>query len=147
MTSPAAHRAQVGALPVRGKVGAYEILLVTSRDTGRWIIPKGWPMKGKKDHEAAAQEAFEEAGVTGRMHKHPMGAYTYVKGTRDGSEAIRVMVYMLEVREEVDRWPERKQRSREWVSAGKAASMVNEPGLSEILARLNVVPDARQTTR
>ena len=144
MTSPAAHRAQVGALAVRGKAGAYEILLVTSRDTGRWIIPKGWPIKGKKDHEAAAQEAFEEAGVIGRMRKHPMGAYTYRKGTRDGSEAIRVMVYVLEVREEVDHWPERKQRSREWVGAVQAAAMVNEPGLSDILARLNAMPDAHR---
>ncbi len=135
---PDARRAQVGALPVRGKAGSYEILLVTSRDTGRWIIPKGWPMKGKKDHEAAAQEAFEEAGVSGRMHKHPVGAYTYSKAMRDGQEAIRVMVYVLEVTEEAERWPERKQRSREWVSAAKAATMVTEPGLSEILVRLNV---------
>ena len=68
--------AQVAALPVKGKPGKYRVLLVTSRETRRWIIPKGWPMKGRKDHEAAAQEALEEAGVTGHVHKHPMGAYT-----------------------------------------------------------------------
>ena len=100
------HRAQVGALPVRGKIGSYEVLLVTSRDTGRWITPKGWPMKGKKDHEAAAQEAFEEAGVTGRTHRHPMGGYICLKRRKDGSEAVRVMVYLLEVRSETDHWPE-----------------------------------------
>ena len=138
------HRAQVGALPVRGKAGAYEGLLVTSRDTGRWIIPKGWPMKGLKDHDAAAQEALEEAGVVGRVHSHPMGAFTYVKRLAgDDPEPISVMVYLLDVSEEKLEWRERGQRERQWMVPREAAVLVGEPGLSEILSRVNAMPDAR----
>ena len=139
------HLAQVGALPVRGKPGTYEVLLVTSRETRRWIIPKGWPMKGKKDCNAAAQEAFEEAGVAGRVHTHPMGAYTYEKHREGGSEAVRVMVYLLEVQQETEDWPERAERKREWMSAAKAAKSVDEAGLAEIITRLNVMSDARRS--
>ena len=138
-----AHKAQVGALPVRGKVGAYEVLLVTSRDTGRWIIPKGWPMKGIRDHAAAAQEALEEAGVVGRVHAHPMGAYTYEKRVADDSEPISVMVYLLEVAGEKRDWRERGQRKRKWMTASEAAAIVEEPGLADILSRVNDMPDAR----
>ena len=140
MTRDAELLAQVGALPVKGKPGAYRVLLVTSRETHRWIIPKGWPMKGRKDHEAAAQEAMEEAGVTGRIHKHPMGAYTYEKRLSDGPESVSVMVYLLEVEKETGKWPEKDQRQREWVSSSEAAERVDEPGLSAIIKRLEVSP-------
>ena len=73
---------QVAALPVRRKGdGDIEVLLITSRKTNRWIIPKGWPMKGKKRHEAAAQEALEEAGISGHVHKKPLGSYVSVSYT------------------------------------------------------------------
>ena len=137
------HSAQVGALPVRGTPGTYQVLLITSRESGRWVIPKGWPMKGKKDHEAAAQEACEEAGVAGKIHKHPMGAYTYEKHQGDEAAPIRVMVYLLEVTSEKRRWPECKQRQRRWMDAGTAAQLVDEPGLADILDRVNAWPDAR----
>ncbi len=79
----AAPRVQYAALPHRG--GAQpEILLVTSRETGRWVIPKGWPMKGKSGSEAAAREAFEEAGVVGEIAPEPLGAYGYVKFLKSG---------------------------------------------------------------
>lgn len=131
--------AQVAALPVKGKPGSYRVLLVTSRESHRWIVPKGWPMKGRKDHEAAAQEALEEAGVTGRIHKHPMGAYTYDKRLADGGvEHVRVMVYLLEVEKETSKWAERDEREREWLSAKDAAGRVEEDGLSEIIRRLDV---------
>ena len=97
-------------------------------------------MKGRKDHEAAAQEAMEEAGVTGRIHKHPMGAYTYEKRLSDGPECISVMVYLLEVEKETGKWPEKDQRQREWVSSSEAAERVDEPGLSAIIKRLEVSP-------
>lgn len=128
--------AQVGAVPVRGARGSYEVLLVTSRDSGRWIIPKGWPMKGKKDHAAAAQEAFEEAGVVGRIHKRPVGAYAYDKRTDGEARPVRVMVYLLEVREEKNAWPEGDQRRRAWMTLSDAAAAVAEPGLAELLQRL-----------
>ena len=144
MTRDAELLAQVAALPVKGEPGAYRVLLVTSRETQRWIIPKGWPMKGRKDHQAAAREALEEAGVTGRVHKHPMGAYTYEKRGSDRAEHISVMVYLLEVEKETGKWPEKDQRKREWVSSSEAAERVDEPGLSAIIKRLDVSPlDAR----
>jgi len=140
MDSDIKYQAQVGALPVKGKPVGYRVLLVTSRETKRWIIPKGWPMKGRKDYEAAAQEAVEEAGVAGRVHKHPMGAYTYKKQLQGSAEHIRVMVYLLEVEKESDTWREKDQRQREWVSAGEAAARVEEPGLVEIIKRLEIGP-------
>lgn len=79
MTIHTKYKAQVVALPVKGKPGDYQVMLVTSRETRRWIMPKGWPMKGRKDHEAAAREALEEAGVSGHIHRHPMGAYASVR--------------------------------------------------------------------
>ena len=66
---------QVGALIVRRRRGSCEVMLITSRDTGRWIVPKGWPMRGKPDDEAAAQEAFEEAGVEGEISRDPVGSF------------------------------------------------------------------------
>ena len=133
------HRAQVGAIPVRGAPGAYEVLMITSRDSGRWIIPKGWPMKGKKDHAAAAQEAFEEAGVAGKVHKRPLGAYTYDKRADGDGRPVRVVVYLLEVVEEKRAWPEKDQRRREWMDPTDAAALVGEAGLSEILLRIGQV--------
>ena len=130
------HLAQVGAIPVRGASGAYEVLMITSRDSGRWIIPKGWPMKGKKDHAAAAQEAFEEAGVSGKVHKRPLGAYTYDKRIDGAEETVRVMVYFLEVREERRVWPEKDQRRREWKDPVEAAALVAEPGLATLLLKI-----------
>lgn len=140
MTESMSYKAQVAALPVKGRPGNYRVLLVTSRETRRWIIPKGWPMKGRKDHEAAAREALEEAGVSGRIHKHPMGAYTYEKRLSDGSEPIRVMVYLLEVEREHREWPERAERRRDWVTPRVAIERLEEAGLLEILRRLEVGP-------
>ena len=137
------HLAQVAAIPVRGAPGTYEVLMITSRDSGRWIIPKGWPMKGKKDHAAAAQEAFEEAGVAGKIYKRPLGAYTYEKRNDGEVELIRVMVYLLEVSEEKRAWPEKDQRRREWMTPRDAAVLVAEPGLADILLRVGSGPDAR----
>ena len=128
------YKAQVAALPVKGHPGSYSGLLVTSRDTGRWIIPTGWPMKGLNDCDAAAQEAFEEAGVKGRIHKHPMGAYRYDKRGSEGGQPIRVMVYLLEVYSEGAEWPEKGQRQRQWLSTRTAASRVDEPSLAEIIS-------------
>ena len=138
--APHTHEAQVAALPVKGKPGSYNVLLVTSRESHRWIIPKGWPMKGRKDHEAAAQEPLEEAGVEGRILKHPIGAYTYAKRTSEDTEPIRVMVYLLEVEKESRNWPEKNERQREWLSTNDAAERLDERGLADIIRRLDVTP-------
>lgn len=127
-------RIQVAALPYRTDAqGRPEILLITSRETRRWVIPKGWPMKDLRDHHAAAQEAFEEAGVLGEVGGSSVGAYLYFKRRRSRSDLCEVHVYPLEVFEECEHWPERGQRRRAWFSLEEAADRVDEPGLSEIL--------------
>ena len=126
-------RPQVAALPVRSRPGGSEVMLITSRETRRWIVPKGWPMKGRKDHEAAAQEAYEEAGITGRVGKHPIGAYTYRKRTGKSFEACRVMVYRLDVEDEAPDWLENGQRARQWFALPDAAKAVSEPGLANMI--------------
>ena len=139
------HRAQVGALPVRKGPEGSEVMLITSRETRRWIVPKGWPMKGRKDHQAAAQEAYEEAGITGHIHKHPIGAYTYRKRTAKNFESCRVMVYRLDVDEEVREWRERGQRTRRWFTPGDAAKLVSEPALASLILSVDRPKSVRET--
>ena len=93
---------QVAALPFRIKDGKIEVLLVTSRETKRWLIPKGWPMKGKKPHKAAAQEAEEEAGVKGEIKNKPLGSYDYWKpdGSRWKRRRIRFLSQPLPISSE-----------------------------------------------
>lgn len=134
------YRAQVAALPVRPSPQGIEVLLITSRETRRWVIPKGWPMKGRKDHEAAAQEALEEAGVLGKVRKQPIGAYTYQKRLIDRVEPCRVMVYLLQVDKELSRWRERDQRKREWFPQAEAAERVSEPKLATLILSLRTNP-------
>lgn len=114
--------------------GPSEVLIVTSRETGRWIVPKGWPIKGKKPHEVAAIEAFEEAGARGKVKKKPFGYFTYLKQLADGSRVPCVVeLHLLEVEQMVRDFPERGQRSSEWVSFVEAASRVREPELKGLL--------------
>jgi 8-oxo-dGTP pyrophosphatase MutT (NUDIX family) len=126
---------QYGALPYAvGKDGELRILLVTSRTTRRWIIPKGWPMKLRRPHQAAAQEALEEAGVVGKPQKRPIGDYQYDKLTDDGlSIRCTVTVFPLEVRSLDKRWKEALERERQWFTPGEAAKLVAEPELSALL--------------
>ncbi len=125
---------QVAALPIRrGKNGAIEILLVTSRETRRLVIPKGWPWPGMKDYKAAAEEAREEAGILGSTHKKPIGTYTYDKRKPNGDVPVKVKVFLLEVEQELSEWPESKERERVWCSPAKAAAAVAEPELSELI--------------
>lgn len=128
-------RLQMAALCHRGQGDAKEYLLVTSRDTGRWIIPKGWPIRGLSSNETALQEAWEEAGVTkGRASERPIGMYTYQK-RRDTGLCIPVetLVYSVSVAEVADEFPEVEERTRKWVNAADAAEMVQEPELKAIL--------------
>ena len=128
-------RLQHGALPWRRGAGGIEILMITTRTTRRWIIPKGWPMEGKAPHEAAAQEAWEEAGVRGEAAAVAVGAFDYDKLKKDGrAKRIRVEVFALEVREEADDWPEAAQRERRWFPVAEAAEVAGEPELAPLLA-------------
>ncbi|MFS8113281.1 NUDIX hydrolase [Rhizobium jaguaris] len=119
---------------VRKKTGEPEVLLLTSRDTGRWVIPKGWPMPGKLSHEVAAREAFEEAGVRGTIETEPLGAFNYDKVLKDGIQVpCRVQVYALDVTDLAKNFKEKGERSIEWVSCDEAAKRVREPELRDII--------------
>lgn len=126
---------QVAALCHRGDGAGREYLLITSRDTGRWIIPKGWPIRGLKSSEAALQEAWEEAGVkTGIVNAVPVGRYVYQKRQSSGwSFPVETLVYSVAVEDMADQFPEAGERTRKWVTADAAASMVEEPELQQIL--------------
>ncbi|MCS6622144.1 NUDIX hydrolase [Roseibacterium beibuensis] len=123
----------------KGKKGkeaapAVEILLVSSRDTGRWIIPKGWPMDGMTPAAAAAQEAWEEAGVRGRAHGQCVGLYAYDKWLDEElSLPCIVAVFPVEVKKLDKDFPESDERKRKWFSPKKAAQKVDEPELKVIL--------------
>lgn len=127
-------RSQYGALCWRAKSGKVEVLLITSRGTGRWVIPKGWPISGKSPKQSAAQEAYEEAGVVGSPHPASLGLYTYDKVQPDGSSLPCVVtVFAIEVKQRLDRFPEKGQRKRRWFSRRRAAESVDEPELQQIL--------------
>lgn len=130
---------QVAALPFRlTSDGSMEILLVTSRETRRFIVPKGWPMKGKSGRKAARIEAEEEAGVTGKALKEPAGTYSYWKRLAGGFVRVDVTVYLLAVTEERADWRERGSRQRAWLSPADAALLIDEPELATLVTTLDV---------
>lgn len=127
-------RRQIAALCWRKKRGGIEVLLITSRETGRWVIPKGWPMDGRQSHEAAAIEAWEEAGVQGVIAEKSLGVFGYYKVyPAKASVFCEVEVYPLRVSKLLAKFPERNERRRKWFSPKKAAKSVHEEGLSDIL--------------
>jgi len=134
----AKRRVQYGALPYRVSRGdRAEFMLVTSRETRRWIIPKGWPKKGKSPHRLAAREAFEEAGVVGAIGRRSVGSFSYEKRLKDGELVeCEVRVFPLQVKRQRKQWPEKQERKVKWLSAAKAAEKVKEPMGSEIIRRL-----------
>ena len=125
---------QVAALCHRGEGANTEYLLVTSRDNGRWIIPKGWPIRGLKSNETALQEAWEEAGVRhSRASSAPIGRYCYAKRQPSGLEVpVETLVYSVAVEDLAKDFPEAHERTRKWVTAEAASEMVNEPELQSI---------------
>jgi 8-oxo-dGTP pyrophosphatase MutT (NUDIX family) len=133
-----ARRVQYGALPYRLSNGTRaEFMLVTSRETRRWIIPKGWPKKGQSPHQLAAREAFEEAGVRGSIAKRSVGSFSYKKGLKEGGMVeCEVRVFPLKVKRQSKEWPEKNERKVKWLPAAKAAEKVKEPMLSKLIRRL-----------
>jgi 8-oxo-dGTP pyrophosphatase MutT (NUDIX family) len=139
-------RVQYGALPYRVRTGSRrpQFMLITSRETQRWIIPKGWPKKGKSPQHSAAREAFEEAGVLGAVAKHSIGSFSYKKRLKNGGVVVcDVRVFLLEVRRQSKQWPEKQERVIKWLSASQAAEKVDEPRLGAIIRRLARQYDGR----
>jgi 8-oxo-dGTP pyrophosphatase MutT (NUDIX family) len=129
---------QFAALPYRRRADAtIEIMLITSRDTGRWLIPKGWPEPGLRPAQAAEREAYEEGGLIGRIGERPIGSYHYDKELPDGSALPCVVeVFALKVERQKRSWPERDERRTRWFPSSKAAEAVREPELRAIIQNL-----------
>ncbi|WP_380057218.1 NUDIX hydrolase [Falsihalocynthiibacter sp. SS001] len=130
-------RVQVAALCSKGDGSEKRVLLITSRDTGRWILPKGWPIDGMDAAHAAKQEAWEEAGVKGHVNNNPIGQFSYEKELDTGGVSrCDTSVFEVKVTELLEEFPEAEERTRKWVTPKEAANMVQEPELSAILAAL-----------
>jgi 8-oxo-dGTP pyrophosphatase MutT (NUDIX family) len=134
-TVPPWFYSQAASIPLRMRDGRVEVLLITTRGRRRWIIPKGVIDPGRSAEQTAADEAFEEAGVRGRLDPVPLGTYEYGKwgGT------CRVTVYLMRVTEVIDSWPEQADRERRWVAVDEAASTIREP---EVGAMIRQAADA-----
>jgi 8-oxo-dGTP pyrophosphatase MutT (NUDIX family) len=125
---------QYAALPYRIEAGQVWILLITSRGTRRWVIPKGWPMNGRRPQDAAATEAAEEAGIIGEVEDKPAGSYRYDKRMKgEAVTAVQVIVFPFRVQAQADDWKEQGQRRHEWFRYQRAAALVAEPALRHII--------------
>jgi 8-oxo-dGTP pyrophosphatase MutT (NUDIX family) len=124
---------QVAALPYRlDHEGRMEVMLITSRRTQRWVIPKGNPMKGMQAQESAACEAFEEAGLIGLAAPEAIGIFCYRKRRSSGAE-LKVTVFPMLVTDEAKDWPERQERERRWLDPKTASVLVHAPGLKKLI--------------
>ena len=130
-TRPSIFYRQSGVIPMRRGDAGVEVLLVTT-SAGRWTIPKGVVDLGSTARDSAVREAFEEAGVRGTAGTEPIGSYRYHKW---GGECV-VEVFLLDVDDIVDRWPEHARRDRRWMSVEEAADVVAVGGLRELLLRV-----------
>ena len=118
-----------------------EVLLITSLNSKRWILPKGWLIDGLTPAASAAREALEEAGVTGNTAQQPLGTYHYLKERKAGGGVpCSVDVFGLEVTGQMDDWPEKGAREIAWLTLDDAAARVSEPGLRELLGTFRRQP-------
>lgn len=128
------YKIQVAALPWRLAEGGIQILLITSRESGRWILPKGWPEKNEALCDAAAREAGEEAGIRGAVEADDIGRYVYAKTRASGVElACEVRVFPLKVKNLADKWKEARERRRRWMRVGEAIAAIREPELCALI--------------
>lgn len=134
----AGHPLQYGALVYRINNDKTQVMLITSRRSQRWILPKGWPIKGLKPHQAAAQEAWEEAGIRGKVSKRPCGLYTYPKATVLGKAApCTVILFPMELSKISNKFPESGERRRKWMSAKKAAARIANRDLARVIRKFD----------
>lgn len=140
-------RQQYAALCYRvDPIHGLQVLLLTSRETRRWVIPKGWPMKGKKAHSVAEREAYEEAGVRGIAEKEAFGHFGYPKKLKNGLKvAVRVQVHPLEVEAMLEDFKEKGVRELVWVDCQTAASRVQEPELRNLILSFGSHPNHKVT--
>ena len=137
LRAPGRARMQSAALPVLGAGAALRVVLVTSRETKRWVVPKGWIEPQEAPHRSAAREAFEEAGLQGEAEVEPFGAYAYPKRlSHGGAVTTEVLVFRFRVVRLLHDWPERKERERRLFTPHAAAALVAEPGLAALLRSL-----------
>jgi 8-oxo-dGTP pyrophosphatase MutT (NUDIX family) len=122
---------QFGSLPYRMNGSSLQIMLVTSRASGSWILPKGWLAPGLPPHRSAAKEAYEEAGILGQPGSEPIGAFMHRKST---GRRVQVEIYPLRVTEELENWPERLQRKRRWFNPHQAALVVSNMALRQLIS-------------
>lgn len=128
-------RAQFAVIAYRIVDGKTKVCLITSRRTGRWIVPKGWPMARTSAAKAVSIEAFEEAGLKGNVHPDSLGLFAYEKRiVKKVSYPIIAFVYAMEVTKVMNTWPEAHQRKRKWFSPKKAAKKLSDEGLAQIVA-------------
>ena len=121
-----------------GEAGV-EVLLITSRETGRWTIPKGWPIKGFKPAKTAVREAYEEAGVRGHVSGRALGRYVYEKRMEDRVASIpcEVQVFPLLAKVRLKKWPECGQRKVRWFRVPEAAAVIDDGDLRKLILQLN----------
>lgn len=137
MSRKPAPRLQYAALPYRRRAdGGIEVILITSRETGRWVIPKGWPAAGLAPHDSAKNEAIEEGGIVGRIGERSIGFYHYTKLVAGAGIPCKVEVYLLEVEDRLVSWKEEGQRRIEWFDLQAAGEAVQEPELSALIRNL-----------
>lgn len=127
---------QFGAIPYRVVDGRLTFLMITSRRTRRWIFPKGGLIEGLTPAEIAAEEAFEEAGVRGTVGATPVGHYRSLKSDPAGETWLSIEMYPLEVDEQLDDWPERGERQRQWVTLAEARNLLSEPDLVAMAGKI-----------
>jgi 8-oxo-dGTP pyrophosphatase MutT (NUDIX family) len=120
---------QSGVIPYRMTETGLEVLLITSRRRSRWIIPKGVVDLESTARESAGKEAYEEAGLLGDISPAPVGEYEYKKW----GGMCAVIVYLLEVRTVLEKWPEAETRARRWLTVAEAAGLVEEPQLRKLI--------------
>ncbi|MDD7969988.1 NUDIX hydrolase [Roseinatronobacter alkalisoli] len=128
---------QTAAVCLRDGPAGREVLLVRTMRLGQWVLPKGWPMKGKSLAEAAAIEAWEEAGVRGSVSENPIGAFTYTKIKKSGLPvSCRAQIFRLDVQRISDSYPEARKRKRKWFPIAEAAEIVRDPEVRDLLKSL-----------
>ncbi|MCC0020734.1 MAG: NUDIX hydrolase [Nitratireductor sp.] len=127
-------RLQVAALCYRKGSSGPEVLLVTTRDTRRWIIPKGWPMTRRSARKTAEIEAYEEAGIVGKAAREPIGKFHSHKGMGEGLKLpTEVLVFPVKVKSVKRKYPERDERDLIWLPLESAIRQTNEDGLRALL--------------